>query len=408
MVPAANEATKLKGDQPAGIRWVAFLQLMFCNRVTSPTSSADRLVSLIGDDSMVGKHRGCCGSPEDSSCAIITTISIFGTTSAVAFVLTVFRCIAQPQLTWEGILHLLPSWIGFTCLAALYAPVVHFLKVPVFKCAGFRDESIVLARGRRDTWTADTVHGFINEYGERRVKILDVLSRRLSALMAALLNAVMLVNLNDEGLIGMKSRAVQGFVIYGIPIAVCALLLRADDVAFFAPYFFAPARIRDGTMGRINLIMVYTSGLACNPTAMLLLTALPERTSAGHATPYSVLVLLLTLTFPIADMMSEVVGGFFGRLEFNVYGFGDINKKTVEGVIACWLTAFTANEALMRCISSTAGGFPIDSFVVSSVEGLNVILATVITLGETFALRGTDDGVVPLLVSATILALWRW
>ena len=31
-----------------------------------------------------------------------------------------------------------------------------------------------------------------------------------------------------------------------------------------------------------------------------------------------------------SDGVAELVGSFFGRIEFKVYGFGDINKKTTK------------------------------------------------------------------------------
>jgi len=40
------------------------------------------------------------------------------------------------------------------------------------------------------------------------------------------------------------------------------------------------------------------------------------------------------------DTFGEVIGSFFGRYEFNVLGIGEINKKTVEGTTAVFLSSF--------------------------------------------------------------------
>jgi len=201
---------------------------------------------------------------------------------------------------------------------------------------------------------------------------------------------------------------IVSFIIMAVQVVVLAVFIRFDPVG---PFIFSGSRIRDGTMGRINCFMVVMAGLPMAPAALLVLTALPEKTAAAvpEDTPYDMLMLLTTLTFAIPDGVAELVGSFLGSLEFKVYGFGDINKKTMEGVVACWLTAFAVCEMVMRCASPESGGLGwLDSLVISSAEGLAVILATVITVVETTAPRGTDDSAGQLAVAVTLLALWRW
>merc|ERR1719383_1225381 len=50
------------------------------------------------------------------------------------------------------------------------------------------------------------------------------------------------------------------------------------------------------------------------------------------------------------DPAGELVGSFCGRLEFNVYGFGETNRKTVEGTLAVWLATFVSS----LCVVSAA------------------------------------------------------
>ena len=42
------------------------------------------------------------------------------------------------------------------------------------------------------------------------------------------------------------------------------------------------------------------------------------------------------------DTFGEVIGSFFGRMEFNVLGIGEINKKTVEGTSAVFVSSFVS------------------------------------------------------------------
>ena len=189
-------------------------------------------------------------------------------------------------------------------------------------------------------------------------------------------------------------------------VILMLLFIRTDNDApfplgFFATSIFASSRIRDGTMGRINTLTVQLASLGLTPLGFLLLSLLPSEA------PFGTLVLLAMLPFPVADGVAELVGSFFGRIEFKVYGFGDINKKTVEGVIACWLTAFGMTWAVIKLGKSDAGPFPMDSFVVSPLA-FDAILSTVITVVETVSPRGTDDGFGNFFVCATALALWNW
>jgi len=412
-----SETTKLQGgDESDAVSRRRLLRLMFLNKAEPAASSVGNMESLIGEERKGGvRHRGCCGAPDDQSFAVSTMLAIFTAIGTVSAALTIWRCNAEPHLPWKDIMHDLPKSVLGAGIAVGATTFINIVKVPVYRHYGFRDESIALVRGRRDTWTKDTVHGLVREYGERRLKVLDAVFRRCLVIANACFTALTLVVFNDEDdLVGMKKRTVFSFLLVVVMVSLMASFIQADDACdcagFVSSTVFASSRIRDGTMARINTLMVQMASYAMLPGAMLCLTALPERTAGpdGDDTPYGVLVLLSVLTFPMADAMAELVGSFLGRVEFSVYGFGDINKKTVEGVVACWLTAFAVNEIVIRCASSKAGSFPIDSFVVSSEEGLNAILSTVITIVETGAMRGTDDGAGPLAVSCTLLALWRW
>jgi len=53
-----------------------------------------------------------------------------------------------------------------------------------------------------------------------------------------------------------------------------------------------------------------------------------------------VLIALAVQPLIWGDTFGEVIGSFFGRYEFNVLGIGEINKKTVEGTSAVFLSSF--------------------------------------------------------------------
>ena len=53
------------------------------------------------------------------------------------------------------------------------------------------------------------------------------------------------------------------------------------------------------------------------------------------------------------DTFGEVIGSFFGRHEFSVIGIGEINKKTVEGTIAVFLSSFFSLLLVYHCLVET-------------------------------------------------------
>lgn len=198
----------------------------------------------------------------------------------------------------------------------------------------------------------------------------------------------------------MKEKVVMGYICIAGMVSLMLLFIRTPNHApfpfnFLATSIFASSRMRDGQLGRINTLTVQLASLGLTPLGFLLLTLLPSDA------PFGTLVLLAMLPFPVADGMAEIVGSFFGRLEFKVYGFGDINKKTVEGVLACWLAAFGMTWVVLN------GSTAMDSFVVSPLV-FDAIFSTVITIVEAVSPRGTDDGFGNFATCAVVLALWDW
>ena len=46
------------------------------------------------------------------------------------------------------------------------------------------------------------------------------------------------------------------------------------------------------------------------------------------------------------DTFGEVIGSFCGRLEFNVVGIGEINKKTIEGTVSVFISSYMSLMAV--------------------------------------------------------------
>ena len=54
------------------------------------------------------------------------------------------------------------------------------------------------------------------------------------------------------------------------------------------------------------------------------------------------------------DTFGEIIGSFYGRIEFNVIGIGEINKKTVEGTVAVFLSSLISLLIAYNALIGTA------------------------------------------------------
>ena len=190
--------------------------------------------------------------------------------------------------------------------------------------------------GDRSGWTPgkNEIDYYHETYGEQTIKAIDAFNRRWFHLVA-----------NSWRLywyLGLASNLPEMFRL----ALMCETLsfwlkvfLERDEGFFGRLLLGVTARTRDGSLGRFNILMVsgwhYMGLLWCFMLPYLL----------GLTDEQGRVFFVLSMQGVMwGDTFGELVGGFCGRCEFPVWGFGDINIKTVEGVIGC----FGANYVSMR------------------------------------------------------------
>ena len=139
----------------------------------------------------------------------------------------------------------------------------------------------------------------------------------------------------------------------------------------------AQARVLDGVQGRANALCIGTLWSAFRfvmvPLGVLLAGLYPP-------SQYAVLFAFIWLTYAAADFASEIFGSLWGRHTIRVWGLGDLNRKSWEGVAA----AFVCSLAVMLLISwsqQLPGGWYV----------LALVLAVVNPIVELASPRGSDD-----------------
>jgi len=256
---------------------------------------------------------------------------------------------------------------------------------------GVDAQDIVLARGPRESWDSKTVEHFVEKYGIRRIKVLDAVNRRFGHTIDHVFRKILIFpNIVDTTQAG---RVYVTAMVYGFTIILELVSLRASNIFVAAKY--QGARIRDGRLARLNLILVSVSCVALYPLSLMLL----RHAFAGKVENFGILIVYVFQPCNFADTMAELIGSFFGRLEFSVRGLGEINKKTVEGCLACFTTCF-----LVCKMTEVWGDWPRDAFIIEA-NWLHVATAAVATLAETFSFRSTDNGLMTLAAALVMVAL---
>jgi len=194
------------------------------------------------------------------------------------------------------------------------------------------------------------------KYGERQLKVVDALNRRAGHV--ALFSARCLWYFALLRNVPTMFRCAIVCELIPCLLKIYYEKMPLDDKTsgnILGRIFFAGMRVRDGNLARLNGITISAFGYL----GMVWTCMLPFLFGLDDLTGRFFFVLSMQGLI-WGDAMAELVGSFFGRLQFPVYGMGEINYKTVEGVVACWLANFFA---MWLCTVSLSSMDKIDQHV---------------------------------------------
>jgi len=246
-----------------------------------------------------------------------------------------------------------------------------------------------------------------------KLKITDALSRKGGHIWRNVINYVLIsgvlakedtTELMVAGMTGtFVLAACEGALVLWFPSAEYPKLWSWGTLCFRASN-----RIRDGHWACVNLL---TAGVAGNlgivcayGIAMLVLPAEVEGTKDLEGTKelWRFAINMVTLPLIFGDALGEIIGTPFGRHQFNVRGFGEINKKSLEGCAAVF--AGTLVPTLIVTLVADTGPNGEDAST-ATIVALPLLLSVVVTFVETFSFRSTDNFTIPV---AAALALMAW
>eukprot|EP00957_Ditylum_brightwellii_P024571 1855782-Ditylum_brightwellii.AAC.1 len=97
--------------------------------------------------------------------------------------------------------------------------------------------------------------------------------------------------------------------------------------------------------------------------------------------------------------MGEIVGSFYGKQKFAVKGFGEINKKSLEGCAAEFI--FSLGATLLSTFVFWADELPLEWKVL-----LPIYVATLSMLTEMLVFRSTDNFLIPVINTILVIAVY--
>eukprot|EP00930_Biecheleria_cincta_P067241 TRINITY_DN536_c0_g1_i1.p1 TRINITY_DN536_c0_g1~~TRINITY_DN536_c0_g1_i1.p1 ORF type:complete len:456 (+),score=41.16 TRINITY_DN536_c0_g1_i1:90-1457(+) len=290
----------------------------------------------------------------------------------------------------------LPTLVAMDICAELVRRMVTYnAKYVIFCiCFGMSKEDYVFAKGARSEWTESDVAHFSEKYGAHNIKVMDAINRRLGHVI---------VNVWRIVLLGFLARSISGrlqLLIVSAVISTSWRFLLEHSKSNVASFMFAGARISDGRFGRFNQVIVSFFSSAGKILAILIFLR-SSSPLCDTETEMGSLIGLALVPLLWGDTFGELVGSFWGRLQFPVLGLGQGAKhKTVEGTVAVWMSStigLLVKIAIRPLPPSLAHWMPLH---------LAAIVAFAATAGEALAPCGTDNYSV-VVSSAIALAVMR-
>jgi len=274
-------------------------------------------------------------------------------------------------LVWWGLKSLALRWVGFT-----------------------KDE-------RRDAFSSRMdrpyeVGALTAKYSERRIRIADMIGRRGRF---AFLASAGLYGLYTQVLANPQPNFAVGFAgdnLFEGVLGSWIFLGMFYVNGFLGATFYGPqSRVMDGYLGRANCLLITTLWTAFKfimvPLSLKLAALYPRQ-------QFAVVFGLIWLSYIATDAFAEIFGSLFGKQSIKVWGVGDVNRKSVVGVVAGFAGALAVNLALIGT----------NGLMVGPWIGLAIVIALSNCLVELYSPRGTDDFTMATTNALICLAFGSW
>jgi hypothetical protein len=236
------------------------------------------------------------------------------------------------------------------------------------------------------------VSEIVARHSERRIRIVDMIGRRGRLMTLAMAGFFYLyAHVSAEQPAGFTTLFLADNLFDAVVTSWIFLAFFYADGFLGAAFYGAQSRVMDGVLARANNLLITTLWTVFK---FVLVPIGVQLASIFPPSQFAVVFALIWGSYLTADAMAEIGGSLFGRQTIRVWGIGDVNRKSIEGTIACF-----------------AGSLVLCLWVVLSHDlpapwiALAVFISVSNTLLELFSPRGTDDF---FMATANALSCWAF
>jgi hypothetical protein len=234
------------------------------------------------------------------------------------------------------------------------------------------------------------VADLVSRYSERRIRITDMIGRRGRFITLATAGFYYLyLQIAQQQNPNFASAFFQDNLLDGLLTSWIFLgFYRVSNL--LGGFFYGPqSRVMDGVLARANCLLISTLWTGFK---FVMVPIGAQLAGVFDKAQFAPVFALIWGSYLVTDTAAEVFGSLLGRQRIRVWGIGDVNRKSVAGIVGGFVSA------LVFCVwvvgANGLGGPWI---------ALAVVLAASNTLFELYSPRGTDD-----FTMATTNALICW
>lgn len=239
------------------------------------------------------------------------------------------------------------------------------------------------------------VADLVSRYSERRIRITDMIGRRGRFITLA---AAAFYYLYLQAVQNPQSNFAMGFIQDNLFDAVVTgwvfLALFYVNGPVGAMFYGPQSRVMDGVLARANCLLITTLWslfkFVMVPIGAQLSAVFPKHEFAG-------VFAMIWGSYIATDACAEIFGSLFGKQRIRVWGVGDVNRKSVAGLVAGFLAALLLCSAVV--MSQGLG---------PAWYGLAVIIAVSNSVFELWSPRGTDDFTMATANALICVAFGMW
>jgi hypothetical protein len=232
------------------------------------------------------------------------------------------------------------------------------------------------------------VEDLVSRHSERRIRIADMIGRRGRFITLALAGfSYMYGQVASEQSPDFATLFLQDNLFDAVLTSWIFLAFYYSD-GFLAAAFYGPqSRVMDGVLARANCLLITTLWTVFKFVMVPIGIQLAKVYSRNE---FAVVFALIWGSYIVTDALAEIGGSLFGKQRIRVWGIGDVNRKSVGGMLSGF------GGGLAFCLLMVQG-------LPAPWLGLAIAIAVSSTLFELFSPRGTDD-----FTMATANALICW